>query len=86
VNPEEVKRLNEGEYVPAAYWEARLEGLFNLRGVGHLGFSEGYNEWYYRLNKKVLAAAVRRNAIRTSGARLLDMGIGTEARPMRARA
>jgi SAM-dependent methyltransferase len=77
VKHEQIKHLNEGEYVPAEYWEKRLEGLFNLQGVGHLGFNETYNKWYYRLNKKALAAAVSRNSIRTSGARLLDIGIGT---------
>jgi SAM-dependent methyltransferase len=73
----EIKRLNEGEYDPSEYWEKRLDGLFTLRGVGHLGFSEAYNSWYYRSNGRVLAQALKKCSIRTSGSRLLDIGIGT---------
>lgn len=77
MNRDELRRLNEGDYEPSDYWEKRLDALFTLRGVGHLGFSEAYNAWYYRSNARVLDRALRDNSIRTKGARLLDVGVGT---------
>lgn len=73
----EIKRLNEGEYVSSEYWEGRLEGLFTLRGVGHMGFSETYNKWYYRSTERAMDQALEQCSIPTSGARLLDIGVGT---------
>jgi SAM-dependent methyltransferase len=62
-------------YDPRDYWSQRLAGRFNLRGVGHLGFSEAYNAWMYRRKGECLEAVVTEPQLR--GARVLDVGCGT---------
>ena len=45
-------------YSPRDYWEQRLSGSFNLRGVGHRSFSETYNDWLYRRKVRCLTKAL----------------------------
>lgn len=42
------------QYDPTSYWSQRLSRNSNLRGVGHLQYSEGYNQWIYRQKARVL--------------------------------
>lgn len=60
-------------YEPASYWSARLSREFNLRGVGHLEYGNGYNEWLYRQKRSVLGRAL---AGRPAGSAALDIGSG----------
>jgi SAM-dependent methyltransferase len=61
-------------YEPASYWSARLSQHFDLRGVGHLEYGPGYNEWMYRHKRSVLDRAL---AGRPAGSAALDVGSGT---------
>ncbi len=60
-------------YRPAEYWSERLASDFNLRGTGHIGYSEAYNRWLYRAKGRVLRRALRGAKL---PARALDIGCG----------
>lgn len=62
-------------YSPRDYWEQRLSGSFNLRGVGHRNFSESYNDWLYRRKARCLTKALEGATVQ--GAQVLDIGCGT---------
>ncbi len=64
-----------GTYDPEKYWQERLERHFNLSGVGHLSYSEAYNEWLYRRKTHALGTILGDTDLR--GARVLDVGSGT---------
>ena len=62
------------DYQPKDYWSARLSSEFNLRGTGHICYSEAYNRWLYRAKARVLRRGLRgvqRPAL------ALDIGSGT---------
>src|SRR5437763_2064881 len=46
-------------YRPKEYWSARLSSDFNLRGTGHICYSEEYNRWLYRAKARVLRRGLR---------------------------
>lgn len=60
-------------YHPEQFWSKRLEKDFDLRGVGHRGYSAAYNRWVYRQKGRVLDAAVGSSA---GGLSALDVGSG----------
>ena len=60
-------------YRPSEYWTNRLGRDFSLRGVGHIGFTERYNEWIYRQKRRALRRIL---PTRTGTARALDVGSG----------
>ena len=62
-------------YDPKAFWESRLRRSFNLKGVGHIGFSESYNRWLYRRKKACLESSLRDTPLQ--GKDVLDIGCGT---------
>ena len=62
-------------YDPKQYWENRLSTCFNLRGVGHLGFSERYNTWLYRRKKRCIESFFGNTILK--GKHVLDVGCGT---------
>ncbi|MEA2441396.1 MAG: hypothetical protein QOH76_2820 [Thermoleophilaceae bacterium] len=61
-------------YRPAEYWSERLAGQYDLRGTGHLSYSQGYNEWLYRAKRRALRRALRDVSSRSAA---LDLGSGT---------
>ena len=61
-------------YRPKEYWSARLSSEFNLRGTGHICYSEGYNRWLYRAKARVLRRGLRGLP---RPARALDIGSGS---------
>jgi SAM-dependent methyltransferase len=65
---------DEPGYRPAEYWSHRLEHHPNLRGTGHISYSEAYNRWLYRAKRRALRRALRGVA---TDARALDVGSGT---------
>jgi len=67
--------LEPQRYQPRLYWEERLKANFNLRGVGHIGFSESYNAWLYRRKTEVVEAVFAGK--RLAGQKVLDVGCGT---------
>jgi SAM-dependent methyltransferase len=66
---------SQGSYQPRLYWENRLQSNFNLRGVGHIGFSESYNKWLYRRKEAVIKALFC--GVNLAGKHVLDIGCGT---------
>jgi 2-polyprenyl-3-methyl-5-hydroxy-6-metoxy-1,4-benzoquinol methylase len=62
-------------YEPRNYWEGRLSSNFNLRGVGHICYTEDYNAWLYRRKADTLSAALDGSSV--SGQSVLDVGCGT---------
>jgi SAM-dependent methyltransferase len=64
--------VREG-YRPAEYWSERLTTDFNLRGTGHISYSEGYNRWLYRAKRRALRRALHGAQL---PAHALDVGAG----------
>jgi SAM-dependent methyltransferase len=62
-------------YDPKVFWESRLRGSFNLKGTGHIGFSESYNRWLYRRKRQCLESSLRDTPLRDKD--VLDIGCGT---------
>lgn len=62
-------------YNPRSYWENRLSDRFDLRGVGHIAFGQGYNKWLYRRKKYVLSKFLGNRSL--TGKSVLDIGCGT---------
>jgi SAM-dependent methyltransferase len=60
-------------YRPDEYWEDRLRKHPDLRGTGHVSYSESYNAWLYRGKRRALHKALRHLPARS---RVLDVGSG----------
>jgi SAM-dependent methyltransferase len=60
-------------YEPAGYWSSRLSQNFDLRGVGHIEYGSGYNQWLYRQKRIALDRAL---VGRAAGSNALDIGSG----------
>lgn len=61
----------------AAYWEERLETLPGLHGVGFATYGQTFNEWMYRVRKRVFLKHVAELPIQLSKINVLDVGSGT---------
>ena len=68
-------RRKSADYDAREYWERRLAERFNVRGVGHIDFSEAYNEWLYRRKADCLERALTGTDLRNKT--VLDVGCGT---------
>jgi SAM-dependent methyltransferase len=64
----------EAGFDAEAYWSERLREHYDLRGVGHLSYSIGYNRWMYRRKRDLLRLALRGIAAPFAA---LDIGSGT---------
>lgn len=62
------------EYRPEEYWSERLGDQYDLRGTGHLSYSQRYNVWLYRAKQRALRRALADVAPRKAA---LDLGSGT---------
>ncbi len=62
-------------YDPKVFWESRLRSSFNLKGTGHIGFSESYNRWLYRRKRQCLESSLRDMPLQDKD--VLDIGCGT---------
>ena len=60
---------------PKQYWEQRLSGQFNLRGVGHIGFGQRYNGWLYRRKRQCIDGVFGGQSLQDRA--VLDVGCGT---------
>jgi 2-polyprenyl-3-methyl-5-hydroxy-6-metoxy-1,4-benzoquinol methylase len=69
------KNRMSNPYNPKHYWEHRLNKSFNLKGVGHIGFSESYNSWLYRRKKRCIESCLRDTPLKDKD--ILDVGCGT---------
>ena len=63
------------QYNPKDHWEQRLSERFNLRGVGHISYSEGYYTWLYRRKKRCIEDFFA--GFDLEGKDVLDIGAGT---------
>jgi SAM-dependent methyltransferase len=68
---------DEPEFDARRYWEERLRRLPGLAGVGSVDYGKRYNEWLYRVRKRVFARLARSLPVDLSTARVLDVGSGT---------
>lgn len=59
------------------YWERRLEGNWNLQGVGFRRLGRRFNEWAYRVRRDVFLRLVRESVPDLATANVLDIGSGT---------
>lgn len=65
------------EFNPAAYWQTRLQVNPGLTGVGFTTLGQHYNEWQYRLRRRIFRRAVGRLGLDLRSARIVDVGSGT---------
>ncbi len=64
---------------PGAYWEARLRGQYDDRGVGDIGMSRAYNSYLYAVRRQVFRRILSRLSLDSSTSAVLDIGSGTGA-------
>jgi 2-polyprenyl-3-methyl-5-hydroxy-6-metoxy-1,4-benzoquinol methylase len=69
--------VTDKRYAAREYWERRLSERWGLHGVGHFTYGQPYNEWLYRVRKRVFLRHVRTLPIGLSDAAVLDIGSGT---------
>lgn len=69
--------LQERAFVAKEYWEKRLSEKWNLHGVGHICYGQPFNEWAYRVRKRVFVRQVCALPLNLPEARVLDVGSGT---------
>jgi SAM-dependent methyltransferase len=62
---------------PDEYWEKRLREKFSLLGVGDISRGRHYNEWLYRVRKRIFPRLIKNAPIDLSKATVLDIGSGT---------
>ena len=43
----------ENQLDPKNYWEKRLQNNWGLRGVGYVSYGRYYNQWLYKVRKRV---------------------------------
>ena len=67
----------ETEYRPREFWQERLSSQFDLRGTGHPGLSDAYNERCYRLRGFALDQVLAHHRVPVAGREVLDAGCGT---------
>lgn len=67
----------EGHFDPRDYWERRLSERYSLDGVGWIGLGKRFNEWMYRVRRRVFLRTVAPLAPHAARLRVLDVGSGT---------
>jgi len=59
------------------YWESRLRKSFGTEGVGYFGLGRQYNNWLYRIRKRVFNSTMKPAGVNIKDAEVLDIGSGT---------
>jgi SAM-dependent methyltransferase len=59
------------------YWENRLKENFGLQGAGYIGLGRSYNNWLYKVRKKVFITRIKSMHLDFSDNHILDIGCGT---------
>ena len=59
------------------YWENRLSEKWGLHGVGHISYGGPYNEWLYRVRRRVILRELNRLPLDLRESTVLDIGSGT---------
>jgi len=62
---------------PREYWETRLRQHWDLHGVGFAGYGLSYNQWLYRVRRRVFLSCVRALPLDLPQSKVLDVGSGT---------
>jgi len=62
---------------PRGYWKTRLTEHWDLHGVGFAGYGLRYNQWLYRVRRRVFLSHIRALPLDLSRATVLDLGSGT---------
>ena len=65
------------EFNPQDYWEKRLSKNYGLHGVGFLKLGKNFNNWQYRLRKRVFIDRIKSMNIDLNRVDVLDVGSGT---------
>jgi 2-polyprenyl-3-methyl-5-hydroxy-6-metoxy-1,4-benzoquinol methylase len=65
------------KFDPKEYWENRLTQDFSLQGVGRIDLGRQYNNWLYRIRRKVFIDLIRSLKKDVASANILDIGSGT---------
>lgn len=64
-------------FIPDNYWEDRLHKISGLEGVGFKKLGQSFNNWAYRVRKKVFKNELVKSGLDLSGKKVLDIGSGT---------
>lgn len=59
------------------YWEDRLKENFGLHGTGYQGLGRRYNEYMYKVRRRVFMQRIRKLNIDFANVNVLDIGSGT---------
>jgi len=59
------------------YWESRLQGNYDLIGVGDISLSINYNIWSYKVSERVIKRLVKKYTDKIANKKALDIGSGT---------
>src|SRR5215475_12148496 len=62
---------------PRDYWENRLKENFGLHGTGFQGLGKRYNEYMYKVRRRVFIQIISKLDINFSNVNILDIGSGT---------
>ena len=57
------------------YWEKRLSERWGLHGVGHISFGLPYNQWLYRLRRRIFLRQLDCLALNPGDVDVLDVGL-----------
>lgn len=61
-----------------SYWEKRLQDNWGLHGIGYIGYGNYYNQWLYKVRKKVFSYQIKNLGISSfEKLKILDIGSGT---------
>lgn len=73
----ETKTAVEQPFRHRQYWEERLSAKWGLHGVGHISYGKPYNEWLYRVRRRVFLRHITSLPIAFEQSTVLDIGSGT---------
>jgi SAM-dependent methyltransferase len=69
--------MSDPSFDPRGFWEKSLSDNFDLRGTGHPGLSDAYNERCYRLRGIVLDQLLSKHRVPVAAREVLDAGCGS---------
>ena len=62
---------------PQAYWEERLGENMSLSGVGYGGMGQSFNQWLYRVRRRVFGRVISLLDINVQESKVIDIGSGS---------
>lgn len=64
-------------FIPDNYWEDRLHKISGLEGVGFKKLGQSFNNWAYKVRKRVFTSELKKTGLDLSDRKVLDIGSGT---------